>query len=48
MPKANWKGQIIADAAADNTVTVEGNIYFPIESVDQANLQPSSHTSICP
>jgi uncharacterized protein (DUF427 family) len=27
---------------------VEGNHYFPRESVNAALLEPSSHTSVCP
>ena len=30
--QAIWKGEIIADS--ENTVVVEGNLYFPAESVD--------------
>lgn len=45
MPKAEWNGAIIAQS--DNTVVVEGNHYFPLESVNKAVLQPSSNTSVC-
>jgi uncharacterized protein (DUF427 family) len=31
MPKAVWNGEVIADS--DDTVIVEGNHYFPRESV---------------
>jgi uncharacterized protein (DUF427 family) len=44
--KAVWKGTVIAESA--NTVVVEGNHYFPVESVNAALLEPSSHTSVCP
>ena len=44
--KAIWNGQVIADS--NNTVVVEGNHYFPIESVKQEYLESSSHTSVCP
>jgi uncharacterized protein (DUF427 family) len=46
MPKAIWNGAVIAES--DDTVVVEGNHYFPAESVDEALLAPSSKTSICP
>ena len=43
MPKAVWNGETIAES--DNTVVVEGNHYFPIESVNTEYLQDSdSHT----
>lgn len=45
MPKAEWNGAIIAQS--DETIVVEGNHYFPPESVNQALLQPSSYTSVC-
>lgn len=35
-------------AASDDIVTVEGNAYFPLDSVDEGVLQPSSTTSVCP
>lgn len=43
--KAIWNGSVIA--ASDDTVVVEGNHYFPAQSVDQALLVASDHTSIC-
>ncbi len=46
MPTATWNGTIIA--RSDDTVVVEGNHYFPRESVDAALLKASSRTTICP
>jgi uncharacterized protein (DUF427 family) len=46
MPTAVWNGATIAQSA--DTVVVEGNHYFPMESVDQAVLRPSDTTSVCP
>jgi uncharacterized protein (DUF427 family) len=46
MATARWNNKIIA--SSDDTVVVEGNHYFPLESVDQSVLKPSDHTSICP
>ncbi|MBV1700324.1 MAG: DUF427 domain-containing protein [Hyphomicrobiales bacterium] len=46
MVKATWNGQLIAQS--DDTVIVENNHYFPIESVDKSLLRASSTTSICP
>ncbi len=44
--KAQWNGKVIAES--DDTVVVEGNHYFPLESVNADFLQPTDHTSICP
>jgi uncharacterized protein (DUF427 family) len=44
--KAVWKGRVIADS--EDTVIVEGNHYFPLASVNEALLEPSTHTSVCP
>jgi uncharacterized protein (DUF427 family) len=43
--KAIWKDTVIAQS--DDTVVVEGNHYFPRESVRDAHLQPSSKTTVC-
>ena len=44
--KAIWNNPIIAES--DQTVVVEGNHYFPLESVKPEVLNPSSTTSTCP
>jgi uncharacterized protein (DUF427 family) len=44
--KAEWKGTIIAQS--DQTVVIEGNHYFPPDSVRNEYLQPSSKTTVCP
>jgi uncharacterized protein (DUF427 family) len=46
MVEARWNGQVVA--RSDDTVMVEGNHYFPRDSVDAAVLRPSDTTSICP
>ncbi len=46
MAKATWGGQVIAESAAAKVV--EGNQYFPLESVKPDVLKPSEHTSVCP
>ena len=46
MAKATWNGALLADS--DDTVVVEGNHYFPAESVNQDYFKPSDHTSFCP
>jgi len=44
--KATWNGATIAES--DDIVTVEGNAYFPADSVNKAYLAPSDHHSTCP
>ncbi len=44
--KAEWNGEVIAKS--DSTVVIEGNHYFPPDSVCQEYLQPSSTTTVCP
>ncbi|RZF65729.1 DUF427 domain-containing protein [Sphingomonas populi] len=46
MPTARWNGAIIAQS--DDTVIVEGNHYFPADSVDPALLEDSDTHTICP
>ncbi len=43
--KALWKDTVIAQS--DDTVVVEGNHYFPIESADRALLVDSATTTVC-
>ena len=44
--QAIWNGKVIAES--DNTIVVEGNHYFPIESVESGYLVESEHSSFCP
>jgi uncharacterized protein (DUF427 family) len=44
--KAEWNGEVIAES--DDTVVVEGNHYFPPDSVRREYLRSSSTTTICP
>ena len=44
--KAVWNDTVIAES--DDTVVVEGNHYFPLESVNKALLKDSSKTTFCP
>ena len=46
MPTARWNGTVIAES--DDTVVVEGNHYFPAESVDVAVLEASDSHTLCP
>ncbi|WP_337867811.1 DUF427 domain-containing protein [Meiothermus sp.] len=44
--KAIWNGQVIAES--NDTVVVEGNHYFPAESVKREFLRDSSTRTTCP
>ena len=44
--KATWQGQVIAQS--DDTVVVDGNHYFPRDSLNSAYIEKSSKTSSCP
>lgn len=43
--RAMWNGQVIAES--DETVVVEGNHYFPADSVKKEFLVDSGTTSTC-
>lgn len=43
--KAAWNGQVIAES--DGTVVVEGNHYFPRETLDDDLLEASETTTVC-
>lgn len=45
MTKAIWNGAVIAES--DACVEVEGNQYFPPESVKHDYLQPSETHTVC-
>lgn len=44
--KAIYNNQIIAES--NDIVTIEGNAYFPIESLNQEYIKTSETTSVCP
>ncbi|MEI9988204.1 MAG: DUF427 domain-containing protein [Aliidongia sp.] len=46
MPSASWRGQVIAESARFETV--EGNIYFPPDSLKREFFKDSATTSVCP
>lgn len=46
MIKAQWNGKVIAES--DDTIVIEGNHYFPHDSVAQEFLRDSDTTSHCP
>lgn len=43
--QASWNGRVIA--SSDDIVTVEGNAYFPAESLDPTCIRESTHRSVC-
>jgi uncharacterized protein (DUF427 family) len=45
MPKAIWNGSVIAES--NDCEKVEGNFYFPPESLKQQYFSDSSTTSVC-
>ena len=44
--KAIWNGAVLAES--DNTVVVEGNHYFPAESINKAYFKDSELYTVCP
>jgi uncharacterized protein (DUF427 family) len=46
MAKAVWNGKVVAES--DKTQVVEGNIYFPHDSIDREFFRSSSTISTCP
>lgn len=47
MPRALWKGKVIAEAASDACHKVEGNVYFPPDAVKKEHLRPSDTHTTC-
>ena len=46
MVQARWNGATIADS--DATIVLEGNHYFPPDSIEREFLEESTTTSVCP
>lgn len=46
MPKASWNGVVLAES--DRCEVVEGNQYFPPDSLNRAYFTPSDTTTVCP
>jgi uncharacterized protein (DUF427 family) len=46
MAKATWNGVVLAES--DDTVVVEGNHYFPVESLSAEHFAESGTHSVCP
>ncbi|MFJ9773092.1 DUF427 domain-containing protein [Kitasatospora sp. NPDC101157] len=45
MTAAIWQGTVVAES--EDTVVVEGNHYFPLDSVRAEFLRPSDTTTVC-
>ncbi|HEY9671418.1 MAG TPA: DUF427 domain-containing protein [Waterburya sp.] len=46
MPKAIWNGEVLAES--DQCVVVEGNQYFPPDSINKQYFKESSTHTTCP
>jgi uncharacterized protein (DUF427 family) len=46
MPRAIWNGVVLAES--DNCVVVEGNQYFPPESINKQYFKESNTHTTCP
>ena len=46
MAKAIWNGVVLAES--DQTEMVEGNHYFPPQTINREYFKESSHNTICP
>jgi uncharacterized protein (DUF427 family) len=44
--RATWNNAVLAES--DKTIVIEGNHYFPRDSVNQEHLQPSTTHTTCP
>ncbi len=45
--KAIWNNQVLAEAGKDDLIRIEGNWYFPPESIDKSFFQPSDLHTTC-
>ncbi len=46
MPKAVWNGAVLAQS--DSYESVEGNVYFPADSIKREYFRPSEFQTTCP
>jgi uncharacterized protein (DUF427 family) len=46
MKRASWNGAVLAES--DDVVTVEGNAYFPPQSLRREYFVPSDTHTVCP
>lgn len=45
MKRAEWKGVVLAES--DDIVMVEGNAYFPPDSLKREHFRPSQTNTVC-
>lgn len=45
--KALWNNTVIAEAPQESLIRIEGNWYFPPESLKQEFYKPSDHRTTC-
>jgi uncharacterized protein (DUF427 family) len=45
--KAIWKNKVIAEAPTDELIRIEGNWYFPPESLKKEYFKDSDHHTTC-
>jgi uncharacterized protein (DUF427 family) len=45
MPRATWRGRVLAESAEFETV--EGNVYFPPAALKREHFRPSDHHTVC-
>ncbi len=43
--KATWNGTVLAEST--DTVVVEGNHYFPADSINKDHFKPSEYHTVC-
>ncbi len=46
MPRALWNGKVIAES--DKFEIVEGNVYFPPDTIKREFFKPSDTHTVCP
>ncbi|MFQ5612060.1 MAG: DUF427 domain-containing protein [Anaerolineae bacterium] len=46
MPKAIWNGAVLAES--DETIVVEGNHYFPPDSINREYFRQNERHTVCP
>ncbi|WP_019831897.1 DUF427 domain-containing protein [Sphingomonas sp. PR090111-T3T-6A] len=46
MVQARWNNAVLADS--DATIVIEGNHYFPPDSINPDYLEATDHTTVCP
>jgi uncharacterized protein (DUF427 family) len=47
MPRATWRGAVLAEAPDDAVRLVEGNVYFPPDAVRAEHFSPSDTHTVC-